>query len=57
MQEWVPRLNLPAQLIRSYLAHNIHYYLDPPCLEGLRLFYRYGAELGVLPVQPELEFA
>ncbi len=56
-QEWVPRLNLPAQLIRSYLTHHIHYYLDPPCLEGLRLFYRYGAELGVLPAAPELEFA
>lgn len=57
VQEWVPRLNLPAQLIRTYLTHNIHYYLDPPCLEGLQLFYRYGAELGALPAIRALEFA
>lgn len=57
VQDWAPRLNLPAQVIRTYLTHNIHYYLDPPCLEGLRLFYQYGAELGVLPKPPELEFA
>ena len=53
VQEWAPRLNLSKELIRSYLTHNIHYYLDPPCLEGLQLFYRYGAELGVLPAPPE----
>jgi chorismate dehydratase len=57
VQEWLPRLNLPAESIRSYLTRNIHYYLDPPCLEGLQLFYRYGAELGVLPPPPKLEFA
>lgn len=56
VQDWTPRLNLSAQLIRTYLTHNIHYYLDPPCLDGVCLFYRYGAELGVLPRAPELEF-
>lgn len=56
VQEWAPRLNLSAATIRSYLTHNIHYYLDPPCLEGLQLFYRYGAELEVLPQPPRLEF-
>jgi chorismate dehydratase len=53
-QDWAPRLGLPIEDVRSYLAHNIHYYLDPPCLEGLELFYRYAAELGVLPTAPEL---
>ncbi|MBI3474638.1 MAG: menaquinone biosynthesis protein [Acidobacteria bacterium] len=57
VQEWGPRLNLSAAVIRRYLTHNIHYYLDPPCLEGLQLFYRYGAEQGVLPSVRELEFA
>jgi chorismate dehydratase len=57
VQNWAPRLKLPVQIIRTYLTHNIHYYLDPPCLEGLQLFYRYGAELGVLPAARELEFA
>ena len=57
VQDWALRLGLSAPLIRTYLTHNIHYYLDPPCLEGLRLFYRYGAEVGALPPAPELEFA
>jgi chorismate dehydratase len=55
-QDWAPRLKLPIETIRSYLACNIHYYLDPPCLEGLALFYRLGAELGALPERRELRF-
>jgi chorismate dehydratase len=57
VQEWAPRLNLPLSEVRSYLVDSIHYYLDPPCLEGLQLFYRYAAEIGVLPPAPELRFA
>jgi chorismate dehydratase len=56
VQEWAPRLSLPASVIRTYLTHNIHYYLDPPCLEGLELFYQYAAEIGVLPPAPPLKF-
>jgi len=56
VQEWSPRLSLPAETVRAYLAQNIHYYLDPPCLEGLELFYRYAAEVGVLPEAQGLAF-
>jgi len=56
-QAWSPRLGLAIEELRVYLAHNIHYYLDPPCLEGLQLFYQYGAELGALPPLSDLEFA
>ncbi|HEV2687214.1 MAG TPA: menaquinone biosynthesis protein [Bryobacteraceae bacterium] len=56
VQDWGPRLNLPASMMRTYLSQNIHYYLDPPCLEGLKLFYRYAEEIGVLPHAPELHF-
>lgn len=55
-QEWAPRLGLTVEAVRVYLTHNIHYYLDPPCLEGLALFYRLGAEVGALPQAPELRF-
>jgi chorismate dehydratase len=55
-QEWAPRLGLTVKAVRSYLVSNIHYYLDPPCLEGLKLFYSYGAETGALPAAPELRF-
>jgi chorismate dehydratase len=55
-QEWAPRLGLTVEIVRVYLTHNIHYYLDPPCLEGLALFYRLGAEIGALPQAPGLRF-
>jgi chorismate dehydratase len=55
-QEWAPRLGLTVKIIRVYLTHNIHYYLDPPCMEGLDLFYRLAAEIGALPRAPKLHF-
>jgi len=54
--EWAPRLGLREDEVRSYLTENIHYDLDPGCIEGLQLFYRYAAEIGVLPAAPELSF-
>jgi len=57
VQGWAPRLALSPESIRTYLTQNVHYYLDPPCLEGLKLFYRYGAELGALPPAPALRYA
>lgn len=56
-QEWAPRVGLSEAEIRSYLTKNIHYQLDSGCSEGLQLFYRYAAELRLLPAAPELRFA
>ena len=56
-REWAPRLGLSEGDVRRYLTKNIHYQLDPGCLEGLLLFYRYAAEIGTLPEAPELHFA
>jgi chorismate dehydratase len=55
-QEWSLRLSLAVEVVRAYLTDNIHYYLDPPCMEGLELFYRLGAEVGALPSAPALQF-
>jgi len=55
-REWAPRLGLKENDVRFYLTENIYYQLDGPCLEGLRLFYRYAAEVGALPVAPEIDF-
>jgi chorismate dehydratase len=55
-REWALKLSLSEASVRSYLTDNIHYYLDADCLEGLQLFYRYGAEIGVLPGAPGLHF-
>jgi chorismate dehydratase len=55
-REWAPRLGVSEAEIRAYLTENIHYDLDHGCLEGLQLFYRYAAEIGALPLAPELHF-
>ena len=57
VREWAPRLDISESDVRSYLIENIHYDLDSGCLEGLKLFYRYAAEIGALPSEPELRFA
>lgn len=56
-REWAPRMGLSEAEVHSYLTENIHYQLDAGCMEGLQLFYKYAAELGVLPEPPELRFA
>jgi len=55
-REWAQRLGIAEVDVRSYLTQNIHYQLDAGCLEGLRLFYRYAADIGALPSEPELQF-
>jgi chorismate dehydratase len=53
---WAPKLDLTEEAVRDYLTTNIHYYLDEPCVDGLRLFYGYAYECGVLPRVPDLTF-
>jgi chorismate dehydratase len=55
--EWAPRLAIDEAEVRGYLTQNIHYQLDAGCRQGLQRFYRYAAEIGVLPAAPELQFA
>lgn len=55
-RDWVPRLGLSEAAVRNYLTDNIYYHLDPACLEGLHLFYRYAEEFGLLPKPPSLRF-
>jgi chorismate dehydratase len=47
--EWSKRLPIAEQTIRAYLTTNIHYTLDEECLEGMRVFFRTAASLGILP--------
>ena len=56
-REWAPRLGLTRVDVRAYLTGNIHYQLDAACMEGLKLFYRYAAEIGALPPHPRCVFS
>jgi chorismate dehydratase len=40
----------------TYWRENISYELGEAQQEGLRLFYRYAEELGLIPQAPELHF-
>ncbi len=53
---WAPRLNLSTRLISEYLTTNVDYALNAENLDGLRLYYRYGVEVGVFTRSPDLEF-
>lgn len=54
--EWSARMPLQSATIRTYLTENIWYQLDASCIEGIELFYRYGAECGALPSVPQIKF-
>jgi chorismate dehydratase len=55
-ETWAPGLGMTVADAQSYLSNNIHYHLDPDCLDGLQLFYRYAQECGSLPSAPALRF-
>lgn len=56
VQQWIPRIALPAATIRHYLSHNIHYVLNTDCIHAIELFRKYAAEAGILPPLPRLRF-
>ena len=48
-------LELPAADLRRYLSENIDYTLDDENMQGLGLFYRYAAEMGLIPEATDIE--
>jgi chorismate dehydratase len=56
VQEWMPRIAIPEQTIRSYLTHNIYYELSSDCVAAIGTFRRYAAEAGILAPLPTLRF-
>jgi len=58
---WPIRSPLKKQVVsraevQNYLTENIHYQLDSGCLQGLKLFYQYAAEIGALNTSDDLKF-
>jgi chorismate dehydratase len=56
VEQWIPRIAIPAATIRHYLSHNIHYVLNTDCIRAIELFRQYAAEVDVLPPLPHLRF-
>jgi chorismate dehydratase len=55
-RDWAPRVGLHENEVKSYLTQNIHYSLDPDCLDGMELFYQFARACGALPSAPPLCF-
>jgi chorismate dehydratase len=56
VEEWVPRIALPAATIRHYLTQNIQYTLTPECVRAVECFRGYAAEVEALPALGPLRF-
>ncbi|HEU0007904.1 MAG TPA: menaquinone biosynthesis protein [Terriglobia bacterium] len=50
------QLQLPAELIRTYINHDIDYSLDEENLSGLRQFYQLAREFRLIDAVRDLEF-
>lgn len=49
-------MNLPRDLVLAYLRDNLNFYLDAAEREGLNLFFRRAASLGLIPDNSMLRF-
>lgn len=47
---------LPVQQCVSYLRDNLHFHLGPRELRGLQLFSEHAAQLGLAPLEREIQF-
>jgi chorismate dehydratase len=56
VEEWIPRIAIPPQTIRTYLTQNIHYALDTPCKQAIAHFRTLAAQHHILPPLPTLPF-
>jgi chorismate dehydratase len=50
-------LELPERTLESYLRHNIDFSLGVENRQGLELYYRYAANLGLIPQAKPIEWA
>lgn len=56
VEEWTPRIAVPAGTIRDYLTKNIHYELTPECVRGIERFRAEAGRIGVLAPIERLRF-
>ena len=55
-RQWAPRAGISEQAVCEYLTEAISYSLDAENLSGLELFWKLGAEAGLLPPPVPLRF-
>jgi chorismate dehydratase len=55
--EYAPKLGLTPSAVKVYLTRNIDYSLDEENRQGLKLFYKFAHEVGIIPAEKEIRFA
>ena len=48
------QMDLPVDLVENYLCKNLYFHLGKQQLQGLELFYRYAANLGLIAAPPQV---
>ena len=56
-EQWAARLQLSPELIRTYLSHNIHYFLDHAAIAGIERFFADAHDLRLISERPRLRMA
>lgn len=54
--QYAQQLSLSEEFLRDYLEHNVDYYMDDKCVQGLNAFYKKAARLGAIKSARPLEF-
>jgi len=54
-ERWAERFGFAPDFLDAYWA-GLSYELDAPMIDGLRAYYRYAAEIGEIPREPELSW-
>jgi len=49
-------LSMKKEYLQEYLDHNVHYFMDEACSEGLRVFYEKAASIGAIKALKSVEF-
>jgi len=55
-ERYAQPLTMKKEFLQGYLEKNVYYYLDPPCIEGLQLFYEKAARVGAIKSIRKIEF-
>jgi chorismate dehydratase len=50
------QLGMKKEFVQEYLETNVHYSMDPACVEALQLFYEKAAAVGAIKSVRKLEF-
>jgi chorismate dehydratase len=55
-ERYAETLSMKKEYLQEYLDHNVHYFMDEACSEGLRMFYEKAASIGAIKALKSVEF-